>query len=55
MIMPENFVMGLDPKICRTVEAIDPTTYEAALRTTRPFEKPRDEVHQELVVTIGRK
>lgn len=33
-----RFVLGLDRKICNTVEAIAPTTYVAALRATRAME-----------------
>lgn len=53
--MTEKFAMGLDLKICRTVETIDPTTNEAALRIAKVLEKPRDKVLRESVVTIRQK
>ena len=53
--MTKKFFLGLDPEICRTVEAIDPKTYEEALRTAKALEKPRDEVWREQPIIIGRK
>ena len=53
--MIEKFVLGLEPKICCTVEAIDPKTYDEALRIVKAFEKPKDEKQREEPVTIGHK
>ena len=51
----EKFVLGLELKIRCTVEAIDPKTYDEALRTAKALEKPKDEARREQPVTIGRK
>lgn len=42
--MTEKFAMGLDLKIRRTVETIDPTTNKAALRIAKVLENPKDKV-----------
>lgn len=45
--MTEKLVLGLHSEICRTMEVIDPKTYEEALRTAKALEKPRDEARRE--------
>ena len=41
--MTEKFVMGLEPRIRRMLEAFNPKTYNEALRTAKALEKPKDE------------
>ena len=40
--MTEKFVLGLEPRIRRMLEAFNPKTYEEALRTAKALEKLKD-------------
>ena len=53
--MTEKFVLGLEPRIRRMLEAFNPKTYEEALRTAKALEKPKDEKRREEPVIIGQK
>ena len=53
--MVERSIFGLNTKIRRTMEVIDPTTYVDALRSAKAMEGPRVEERSELAVTIGQK
>ena len=52
--MTEKFVLGLEPRIRRMLEAFNPKTYEKALRTAKALEKPKDEKRREEPVVTGR-
>ena len=39
----EKFVLGLNLKTCRMLEAFNPKTYEEALRTAKALEEPPEE------------
>jgi len=51
----EKFVLGLNPKTRRMLEAFNPKTYEEALRTAKALEEPLEEKKTEPTVAIGRK
>ena len=51
----EKFVLGLNPKARRMLEAFNPKTYEEALRTAKALEEPPEEKNLEPTVVIGKK
>ncbi|XP_022931811.1 uncharacterized protein LOC111438100 [Cucurbita moschata] len=51
----EKFVLGLNPKTRRMLEAFNPKTYEEALRTAKALEEPPEEKKTEPTVVTGRK
>ena len=51
----EKFVLGLNPKTRRMLEAFNPKTYEEALRTAKALEEPLEEKKTEPKVVTGRK
>ena len=51
----EKFVLGLNPKTRRMLEAFIPKTYEEALRTAKALEEPPEEKKMEPTVVTGRK
>ena len=51
----EKFVLGLNPKTRRMLEAFNPETYEEALRTTKALEEPPEEKNPEPTVVTGNK
>ncbi|XP_022925319.1 early nodulin-75-like [Cucurbita moschata] len=51
----EKFVLGLNPKTRRMLEAFNPKTYEEALRRAKVLEEPPEEKKTEQTVVIGRK
>ena len=53
--MTEKFVLGLEPRIRRILEAFNPKTYEEVLRTAKALEKQKDEKRHEESVVLGQK
>ncbi|XP_022926229.1 E3 ubiquitin-protein ligase RNF12-B-like [Cucurbita moschata] len=51
----EKFVLGLNPKTRRMLEAFNPKTNEEALRTAKALEEPPEEKKMEPTVVTGRK
>ncbi|XP_022938326.1 uncharacterized protein LOC111444461 [Cucurbita moschata] len=51
----EKFVLGLNPKARRMLEALNPKTYEEALRTAKALEEPLEEKNPDPTVVIGKK
>ena len=54
-IQTEKFVLGLNPKIRRMLEAFNLRTYEEALRTAKALEEPPEEKKTEPTIVTGRK
>ena len=51
----EKFVLGLNSKTRRMLEAFNPKTYEEALKTAKAQEEPPEEKKMEPTVDTGRK
>ena len=51
----EKFMLGLNSKARRMLEAFDPKTYEEALRMAKALEEPLEEKNPEPMVVVGKK
>ena len=51
----EKFVLGLNSKARRILEAFNPKTYEETLRTAKVLEEPPEEKNPEPTVAVGKK